>query len=149
MTAGRYCNREVIVTAPETTATEAAQLMREYHVGDLVVVEKQRKENMPVGIVTDRDLVIEIMAQDLSPEVKQVKDIMSAHPVSVTESASLFDALEQMRGQGIRRLLVVNDQGGLEGILCADDVIELIAEISNDLAKLIRHEQLHEQQERL
>ncbi len=149
MTAGKYCNREVVITAPETTAAEAAQLMREYHVGDLVVVEKQGTENMPVGIVTDRDLVIEIMAQDLSPEVKVVKDIMSAHPVSVTESASLFDALEQMRGQGIRRLLVVNDQGGLEGILCADDVIELIAEISNDLVKLIRHEQLHEQQERL
>ncbi|MDA3868828.1 MAG: CBS domain-containing protein [Gammaproteobacteria bacterium] len=149
MTAGRYCNREVIITAPETTAMEAAQLMREHHVGDLVVVEKQAKENMPVGIVTDRDLVIEIMAQDLSPEVKEVKDIMSAYPVSVTESVSLFDALEQMRGRGIRRLVVVNDQGGLEGILCADDVIELIAEISNDLVKLVGREQIHEQQERL
>lgn len=148
MTAGKYCNREVVVTGPETTATEAAQLMRQFHVGDLVVVEKKGKENRPVGIVTDRDLVVEILAQEVSPKAIMLKDIMSTDPASVPEAATLFDALEQMRGRGIRRLLVVNTEGGLEGILCADDVIELIAEASNDLVKLIRHEQIREQQKR-
>ena len=149
MTAGKYCNREVVITGPATTATEAAQLMRQFHVGDLVVVEKKGKESLPVGIITDRDLVVEILAQEVAPEAIMLKDIMSTNPASVTEAATLFDALEQMRGRGIRRLLVVNAEGGLEGILCADDVIELIAEASNDLVKLIRREQMREQQKRV
>ena len=147
MTAGRYCNREVVITGPETTIAEAAQLMRRHHVGDLVVVKKQGKENLPVGIVTDRDLVVEVLARAIPPESVTIKDIMSTDLASVTEDESLLGALERMRKRGTRRLPVVNNQGGLEGILCADDMIELIAEATNDLVKLIRREQAREEQE--
>jgi len=147
MTAGKYCNREVVITGPDTTITEAASLMRLHHVGDLVVVEKQNEKNLPVGIVTDRDLVIEVLAQQVPPDSLTVRDIMSTNLATVIENESLQETLRLMRDRGIRRIPVVNSYGSLEGILCADDIIELISEATNDLVKLIRHEQTSEQKQ--
>lgn len=146
MTTGKYCNREVIITEPNTTVYAAARLMREHHVGDLVVVEKHGNENIPVGIVTDRDLVIEVLAQEVPLGSVTVKDVMSADPVAVAEDETLIDTLELMRGRGVRRVLVVDRHGGLQGILSADDAIELIAEAMNNLVKLVRREIAQETQ---
>lgn len=140
MTAGKYCNREVIITGPDTTIHEAAKLMRKHHVGDLVVVEKQDERNVAVGIVTDRDLVIEVLAQEVAPGSVTVRDVMSAEPVEVTEDETLLDTLALMRSRGVRRVLIVDSQGGLQGILSADDAIELIAEAMNSLVKLVGRE---------
>ncbi len=147
MTAGTYCNREAIITESNTSVTEAARLMRQYHVGSLIVVEKQGEENMPIGIVTDRDLVIEVLAQDVPPDSVMVQDIMSVDLFTVTEDMTLFSTLNVMRRHCVRRIPVVNSHGGLEGILCADDVVELIAEASNDLVSIISHEIKREKQE--
>lgn len=147
MTAGKYCNREVIITEPDTTIIEAAQLMRSYHVGTLVVVEKKGDESMPLGVVTDRDLVIEVLAQQVSPEGISVADIMSHDLVMVHENEGLLDTLEIMRVRGVRRVPVINDKGGLEGILSADDALGLINEATNHLIKLMRREVEREQKE--
>ena len=147
MTAGKYCNRDVVITEPNTTITEAAKLMRQHHVGDLVVVKKQGEENMPVGIVTDRDLVVEVLAQDVPLGAVTFKDVMSTDLVTVGEDETLLDTLELMRNRGVRRILIVNNHGGLEGILSADDAIELIAEAMNSLVKLVRREGAREEQE--
>jgi CBS domain-containing protein len=147
MTAGEYCNREVIIVEPTISVTEAAVLMRRHHVGDLVVVEKEGEEARPVGIITDRDIVIEVVAQKIDPDSLTVKDIMSTDPVRVAETVSLLDTLELMKQRGVRRVLVIADSGGLQGLLSADDAIELIAEQLNDLTQLVDREITREQKQ--
>ena len=147
MSAGEYCNREVIIVEPAISVTEAAVLMRRHHVGDLVVVEKEGEEAIPIGIITDRDIVIEVMAQKLNPDSLTVKDIMSTDPVRVAETVSLLDTLELMKQRGVRRVLVVADSGGLQGLLSADDAVELIAEQINDLTQLVEREITREQKQ--
>ena len=140
MTAREYCNREVIITEQNTSVTEAAILMSQHHVGDLVVIERQDEKNIPVGIVTDRDIVIEVIAQKVAPDSLTVKDIMSTGLITVDEDETLLDTLELMQKQGVRRMLVVDRQGSLQGLLSADDAIELIAEAMNNLTKLVKRE---------
>ena len=147
MTAGEYCNREVIIVEPTISVTEAAVLMRRHHVGDLVVVEKEGEEARPVGIITDRDIVIEVVAQKIDPDSLTVKDIMSTDPLRVAETVSLLDTLELMKQRGVRRVLVIADSGGLQGLLSADDAIELIAEQLNDLTQLVDREITREQKQ--
>jgi len=147
MTAGEYCNREVIIVEPTISVTEAAALMRRHHVGDLVVVEKEGEEARPVGIITDRDIVIEVVAQKIDPDSLTVKDIMSTDPLRVAETVSLLDTLELMKQRGVRRVLVIADRGGLQGLLSEDDAIELIAEQINDLTQLVDREITREQKQ--
>ena len=147
MTAGEYCNREVIIVEPTISVTEAAVLMRRHHVGDLVVVEKAGGQARPVGIITDRDIVIEVVAQKIDPDSLTVNDIMSTDPVSVVEATSLLDTLDLMKQHGIRRMLVVDDSGSLQGLLTADDAIELIAEQLSDLIQLVNREVTRERKQ--
>jgi CBS domain-containing protein len=140
MTVGEYCNREVVIVEKDTEIREAAKLMRHHHVGDLIIVEPRGEDNIPMGIVTDRDLVIEVLAQNLDPDTITVADVMSLEPVTAQEEDDLWDTLNRMRSQGIRRLPVVNARGGLTGILTADDVLELFAEGLMDLFKLVKQE---------
>ncbi len=140
MTAGEYCNREIVVSEQTDSVTDAATLMRQHHVGDLVVVERQGEKTLPVGIITDRDIVIEVIAQKIDPNSLCIKDVMSTKLVTINEKATFLDTLELMRNQGIRRVIVVDEQGSLQGLLSADDAIELIAEEMNHLTKLIKRE---------
>jgi len=140
---GELCNREVIVTGTDTSVAEAARLMRKYHVGDLVVVE-EGEERIPIGIVTDRDIVIEVIAVGLDPEAVTVMDIVTDEPTVVSEDTDFLDALSKMRRRGVRRLPIVNSNGGLEGIMTADDAIDLVGEAVADLVALVSRELDHE-----
>jgi len=144
MSAGEYCNREVVVVGKTESLREAVNLMRSDHVGDVVVVDGQGANMMPLGILTDRDLVIEILAKDVDMDSVVVGDVMSFDIVTVTEDTKLLDAIKIMRNKGIRRLPVVNAAGGLEGILTVDDILELLAEQISDLIKLVSVEQHRE-----
>jgi CBS domain-containing protein len=144
MSVGEYCNREVVVAKRSESVREAVHLMRKHHVGSVVVVEKRGDTSLPVGILTDRDIVIEVMAEDVDPAKVSIGDIMSSDPVTVAESATLLDALEIMRKQGVRRVLVVNAKGLLLGMLAVDDLLELLGEQVGALVELIRTEQKHE-----
>jgi CBS domain-containing protein len=147
MTAGEYCNREVIISGQNASVTEAAMLMRQHHVGDLVVVKKQGEKTLPIGIITDRDIVIEVIAQKADPDSLIIKDIMSTDLITVKEKDALLDTLELMQNQGVRRVVVVDGQGSLQGLLSADDAIELIAEAMNSLTKLAKREITREEKE--
>ena len=147
MTAGEYCNREVVITGQDVSVTEAAMLMKQHHVGDLVVVEKQGEKTLPIGIITDRDIVIEVIAKKADPDSLMIKDIMSTGLITVEEKEALLDTLTLMQNQGIRRIIVVDAQGSLQGLLSADDAIELIAEAMNNLTKLVKREITHEEKE--
>jgi len=144
MTVGEYCNREIIITEPASTITEAAKLMRYHHVGTLVVVEKKGEITRAIGIVTDRDLVMEIMAQEVDVAALTVEDVMSGDPVQIGEDETLFNTIEMMQSHGVRRILVVDEARSLTGLMSADDAIELIAEAMDNLTKVIRHELTNE-----
>jgi CBS domain-containing protein len=144
MAVGEICNREVVVTGKALSVVDAAQLMRTHHVGDLVVVEEQGGCRRPVGIVTDRDIVVEVVAAGVNPEALTVGDIMGPEVATVREGEGLFDALRFMREKGVRRMPVVDRDGGLIGILTLDDLLELLAEEMTELAKLVSRERHRE-----
>src|SRR3990172_2092900 len=110
--------------------------MREFHVGDVVVVEEKDNKRIPVGIVTDRDLVIEVLAKGVPMDKVTAGDIMSAELVTVYEDEGLWLTLQRMRVKAIRRLPVVSSDGALVGILTFDDVIDLLASELHELARL-------------
>jgi CBS domain-containing protein len=144
MPISEICNREVVIVQRNNTILEAAQLMRQHHVGDVVVVEERGGVKVPVGIVTDRDLVVEIMAPAIDQTVITVGDIMVTELATVKENAGLSETIEYMRAKGVRRVPVVDKGGGLVGILTLDDLLELLAEELLALARLVRHEQKKE-----
>jgi CBS domain-containing protein len=143
MTAGEVCNRQVVFTRPETSIVDAVGLMKVHHVGDVVVVREPDGQRVPIGILTDRDIALAVERLVRLPQMR-VADVMSADLVTSPESENLYDALKTMQAHGIRRLPVVNDRGGLEGILTFDDVVELLSEELTDLAKLVAKEQKRE-----
>lgn len=140
MTIGELCNREVIVVQQNENLTDAVKLMREYHVGDLVVVEDKGIGQVPVGIVTDRDILIQVLGEDIDPNELTVGDVMTHEPVTALLDDGVQDSLKLMRKNGIRRLPVVDESRYLVGILTVDDIIDLLAEEIGDLAWLIRNE---------
>ena len=144
MTVGKFCNRDVIIAEKERTVIEVAKLMRHHHVGDVVIVSSNGNGTKPIGILTDRDIVIELVACDVPLESVAVGDVMSYELVTAKEDDSIWDTLQLMRAKGIRRVPVVNASDELEGILSIDDLLELFAEELNLLAKVPFREQLIE-----
>jgi len=144
MSVGELCNRTVIVTSRTTRLDEAARLMREHHVGSIVVVDETPAGSKPVGIVTDRDIVIEIVAAGVSPATVTVEEIMAPDLVVAKEGEDLLDTLTRMRAKGIRRVPVVNGVGALLGILSLDDMLGVLAEHVDGLLKVIAQEQARE-----
>ncbi len=121
------CTRELVTIAPDEGVVEAARRMREFHVGTLLVVDRPDRPR-PLGIVTDRDLVISVLA--IAPETASTLtagDVMSSDPTTVDVDATVSDALSWMRAAGVRRLPVVDADGCLVGIVSADDVVTALA----------------------
>ena len=148
MKAGELCNREVVTASRQTSIREAARLMRDQHVGSLVIVEKQDSLSIPVGIITDRDLVIEILAEDVDLETVTIGDVMSYALLKVSEQESVFDTAQRMRARGVRRVPVIAESGALIGILALDDMLELLSEELSLLARLTSRESEQEQKKR-
>ena len=144
MAVGEICNREVVITEKTLSVVDAAQLMRKHHVGDLVVVDEKGGRKHPVGIVTDRDIVVEVVAAGVNADALKVGDIMGPEVATVREGEGLFEALRFMRDKGVRRMPVVDRDGGLVGILTLDDLLTLLAEEMTELAKLVSHERQRE-----
>jgi CBS domain-containing protein len=146
MSIGEICNRDVVIVGRKTSIQEAAKLMRQYHVGDVVIADKRDGEVIPAGILTDRDIIVEIIAKDLPLDSVYADDIMSDEPVTVREGQGVWETIQCMRTKGIRRIIVVNDRGGLVGILSMDDLLELLSEEMSEFAKLFSREQARERE---
>lgn len=149
MRVGEYCNRNVVVINGNESVKNAAELMRSYHVGDLVLVEEHDSQKIPIGIVTDRDLVIEVMAAGVKPESLLVRDILTEPFRCVFENDSLFDALEIMHSPKIRRLPVINDDKTLIGIITLDDFIEILTEAMGQIVNVVKLQQKKEARQRI
>lgn len=136
MHAGTICIRTVVTAHPDETVEDAARRMAQYDVGTLVVMEKHK----PLGIVTDRDLVIRALAQPNVQKTCPLRTVMSTHLIRVPEHAPLADVLVFMRGYQVRRLLVVNDAEELIGIIALDDILALLGHEQAEVAALLRRE---------
>lgn len=147
-TVGEICNREVIVTERDTTVADAARLMRDHHVGSLIVAEPRDGTLHPVGIITDRDVVVEVVAMDIDPHDVKVEEVMGRSLVIARENDGIRETLEVMRYKGVRRLPVLSTRGNLLGIVAADDVMRLLAEDITALATLTVRERLREAAQR-
>jgi CBS domain-containing protein len=145
---GEICTRGVVTCKRDTSALELAQLMRERHVGAVVVVDGPEGRATPVGIVTDRDLVVEVMACSVDPGMLLAADLIVADPVTALDSELVFDAIWHMRRKGIRRLPVVDAQGYLTGILTSDDVTRFLAEQLTSVATIVPGQRQREQAKR-
>jgi CBS domain-containing protein len=114
--------------------------MREFHVGDLVVVEPADGGARPVGIVTDRDLVVEVLAQDVPVDEITIDDVMSTNVATAREDDDVLDTLSRMRELGVRRMPVVDARGMLAGIITVDDLLQLVADSINSVVGLVVRE---------
>jgi CBS domain-containing protein len=148
MLIGELCNRNVIYCKAKTSVLEAAQLMRNQHVGDLVVVDEPNGERLPVGLVTDRDLVVEIMAKEVDPSSVTVSDIMVSRLSTATEAEGVYETIERMRRDGVRRMPVINGLGGLVGIITVDDLTGYLADELNELSRVSTRQQVREKRDR-
>jgi CBS domain-containing protein len=142
------CVFDVACCTRDITVTAAARLMREHHTGDLVVIDNADEEREPVGIVTDRDIVVEVIAQGRDPNQTTVGDIMSTRVVIASESEDASQALQRMVAHGVRRIPVVDDEQYVQGIVTLDDMLRVHAEAANSLAQVVSKEQTHEQRAR-
>ena len=140
MNAGERCNRQVVTATRETSITGAAQLMRDKHVGSLIVVENRDNHPEPVGILTDRDIVIEVLAENVDPDAVTVGDVMTTAVLKVCEHDSIFEVAQRMRARGVRRVPVVSNQRELVGVLAQDDILALLGEELSLLIKVSTRE---------
>lgn len=136
--------RAVVKVDRETTVADCAKIMRNEHVGSVIVATGSE----PEGIVTDRDIVIEVVAMGLDPATLTAGDIMSTPLATVRESDDLFDALARMREHGVRRLAVVDEAGRLTGVLAVDNLLEVLAEQVDGVVRVLKSEQTKETQTR-
>lgn len=146
MPIGEICVLDVITCSRDTKIDEVAQLMRQHHVGDVVVVEESQGKQIPVGIITDRDIVTSLIALELDPTIFSAGDLVTRPIIAVREDLGVFEAIQNMRRHGVRRMPVLNQEGTLMGIISIDDLIELLAAEMSELAKLIFKEQAEETQ---
>jgi CBS domain-containing protein len=139
MSAGRICSRDVDTASYDESVADAARRMRDRQVGSLIVVDEQR----PVGIITDRDLTVRVLAAGIDPRLTRVSEAMTPSPTTIREDDSIEAALGYMRAGRFRRLPVVGRDGRVIGILALDDVLELVAQELADIGQLLRREAPH------
>ena len=141
---GEICNRTVVFAYQHMDVSEGARLMAEHHVGSLVVVEDAPAGRLVMGILTDRDIVINIVAKDRDAKAVCVGEIMSRELITVRPEDSVNDTLMLMRRHGVRRVPVVQAQAVLVGIVTLDDLLEIVAEAIGSLAQTVQSEKKRE-----
>jgi len=136
-----FCTTEVAYCTRDTTVLEAAKIMRQKHLGDLVIVDDPNDEFTPVGLITDRDLVVKVIGNDLSASQTRVGAIMRTPLVTASESEDSSAAIARMRTHGVRRLPVTGRHGKLAGIVTLDDLLKHVRSEVDSLLDIITKEQ--------
>ena len=148
LTAGDICKRKVTVGYPTTSVVAAAQLMREDHVGAIVVVEDANGRRQVRGLITDRDIVMAVVAMGLDPEPLCLEDVMCERLFTAYESDALPQLMRTMREHGVRRVPVVGAHDELMGIVTLEDVLKILAQEMNQLVGSIDTSLKHERMRR-
>ena len=140
-----FCTTDVISCERATTVLQAAEIMRRKHVGDLVVVDSESDGRTPVGILTDRDIVVRVVGNELDPGRVTVGEIMRTPIVVGNENEGAADAIARMRFHGVRRLPIIGGRGHLVGIVTMDDLLRLLISDTSALLEVAHKEQDREQ----
>jgi len=144
LNAGDICTRSVTFVSRNVTVDEAARLMREHHVGSVVVVDEAAEGRIVVGMLTDRDIVTAIVAKVVDPSIVSVGEAMSADVVTAREDDSIIDLLGRMRRKGVRRVPIVDAKGALIGLVALEDLLEIVAQELDLLVNAMRSGRQHE-----
>jgi CBS domain-containing protein len=145
----QVCNREVTLGYEDEHVDQIARRMRERHVGSVIIIPRQgARKGAPVGVITDRDIVVEVLAAGLDYRSVTVGEVMSRELATVREDDDVVDALRIMRNHGVRRLPVLSRSGTLAGIVAIDDLLEIFSGQVDDLVRTIANEQSREAQAR-
>jgi CBS domain-containing protein len=146
MCVGNICRRDVVTISPNAGVCEAARVMREKHVGMLVVVgsPEDHADRVVHGVLTDRDIVVTVVGRDAEAKDLKVMDVMTRNPLLVAEGASVAAVLRLMRVDGIRRVPVVDARNELVGVMSIDDVLDVMADQLTAISGTIRGEQARE-----
>ena len=139
-----FCVRDVVSGSRDTSVVDAAALMRREHVGNVIVVDQVGGKRVPVGIVTDRDIVVEVVATGLDPKLIKLGDLVIAPLVTAKEGAGYAETVRLMSVKGIRRMPVVDADGALVGIITLDDMLRQLAGPLEALSQLARRGRRHE-----
>ncbi|WP_163327976.1 CBS domain-containing protein [Desulfurobacterium thermolithotrophum] len=124
--------RKVVTIEPEDSVMLAAQRMKDKMVGSLVILDGDK----PAGIITDRDIAIRVVGTGKDPKTL-VKEVMTKDPITIREDASFFELTKAFRDAAVRRLIVVDKNGKLIGLISIDDVLELLTtEFANLIAAI-------------
>lgn len=137
MSVGRICQREIDIAEPHDTVDVAAVRMQQREVGALVVLDEERRVK---GVVTDRDLVLRVLARKKNPHELRVEDVMTRDPHTVTEDTPIEGAVSLMHSGEFRRLPIVDDEGRLVGLVSLDDVLLLLCEEFASIRGLLQRE---------
>ncbi|MGB5132280.1 MAG: CBS domain-containing protein [Steroidobacteraceae bacterium] len=144
MIIGEICTREVTVVRSSDALSQAARQMCERHVGTVIVVEDRGKQRVPIGIITDRDIVRAQLNRVADLSCLGVAQVMTPDPLVLSESETMSEAIEKMRARAVRRAPVVNATGGLVGVISMDDLLSAISEQLSGLVRLVEVQQRRE-----
>lgn len=139
MSVAQVCTRNVITVSKEQKVSEAVRVMRQHQISDVVVVEKRNGKTIPVGILTDHDIINSSLG-DISPSNMLIRNFMSRHLITVPENAGIYEAIQIMEQNGIKRLPVVDQAGALVGIVCATDFFQILSREFASLSKLSKRQ---------
>lgn len=137
MSLASLCHREIVCVAGQASARKAAEVMRKHHVGALAVTDPQDAAHV-MGVLTDRDIVVDALAQGKSVDECTAASLCHPQLVGVPITATLQEAIAHMLQHGVRRLFVANADGSLSGLISIDDLVEAIAQEVGDLSRLLR-----------
>jgi len=140
MSIGHVCNREAVVADRSDSLTDVAKLMRKYHVGSVIIVERHGEKARPIGIITDRDLVVEILAQELDTSAVALEDVMSPTLVTAEQDDHVYEVIEAMRNHRVRRMPVVDQEGFLVGVVAMDDLLWNLSQELGNIVTLIERQ---------
>jgi CBS domain-containing protein len=136
MTVYTVCQTSVVSVKPDSTVQFVAELMRDKNIGCVVVTENHK----PVGIITDRDIALRSASLCGEPEMALIESIMTRDISTIRKDAGIFDAIQEMKATGVRRMPIVDSSGRLVGLLTVDDLIRLLAREMADIARIIGKE---------
>jgi CBS domain-containing protein len=137
MNVAAICTRLPETIGRDDTVLDAARQMLDHEVGTLVVTDEG---GLPDGIVTDRDIVLRCVAEDLYPAKTEVGQVMTRNPHTIHADTAVEVALEEMSDKEVRRLVVVDDAGRVVGIVSLDDLLEGLVESTADVGRLLRRQ---------
>ena len=133
MRVGEICTRSVSWCETGASVIDAARMMRDAHINNVIVAEQWDGERIPVGVLTDRDIVIQIVAKEVDPKAVRVGDIMGREIFTVDEDEPVSETIENMRFNGVRRLPVIDKRGAMVGVIALED---LLRNLAKDLAAI-------------